>query len=226
MELKQYIQQYMDAILDAEDQIARDLVHLALTQGHRPRELVEELILPAMDLMIHEFNHNLDQNLAQHYLIARISEELCTELFALDPNKPKSKGKVVFGTSFGDLHTLGKRIVSGCLRTRQIEVIDLGVNLTPETFVDQAMTHKAQVIAISSMMSHTARSPMGCMGVREILRERQLESQIKIVVGGAPFRFDPELYLKIGADSYADNALEASQIICQLIEELQYAHTS
>lgn len=226
MELNNSIQNYMDAILDAEDQIARDLVHNALALGHSPRELVEEWILPAMDLMIHEFNHNLDQNLAQHYLIARISEELCTELFALYPNRPIPKGKVVFGTSFGDLHTLGKRIVSGCLRARQIEVIDLGVNLMPETFVDQALAHHAQVIAISSMMSHTARSPMGCLGVREILRQRQLESQIKIVVGGAPFRFDPELYLKIGADAYADNALEASQIIDQMIEELKYAHTS
>lgn len=218
------LQKYVDAILDAEAEQAKEIVHQALRTGHSPEELIEELILPAMELLIQDFNHNLDQNLAQHYLIAKISDELSNELFELFQHKPEIKGKVIFGTSFGDLHTLGKRIVSGCLRVRQIQVIDLGVNISPDQFVDAALEHGAEIIAISSMMSHTARSPMGCLGVRQILKERNLEDRIKIIVGGAPFRFDPELYSKIGADFYADNALDASLVISQAIEEIHHAH--
>jgi len=82
-----------------------------------------------------------------------------------------------------------------------VEVADLGLNGEPGRFVDEAIARDAQVICISAMMMHTARGANGCRRVRQILRERALEGRIKIAVGGAPFRFDPELYRIVEADS-------------------------
>jgi len=77
------------------------------------------------------------------------------------------------------------------------------------------------VIGISSMMLHTARGDHGCIEVREILKQRGLEHKIKIIVGGAPYRYDPELYKIVHADSWAENGIEAGKIVAQLIAEVQ-----
>ena len=85
----------------------------------------------------------------------------------------------MIGTASGDMHSLGKRIVMGCLRARMVDVKDLGINVQPERFVDEAQAHNAEVIGISAMMVHTARGENGCLRVREILKERGLEDRIR-----------------------------------------------
>lgn len=226
MHLDSLIQTYNAAIMEADAEDAKKIVRSALDQGLSAEEVLQGLIIPAMEVMLQEFSQDMDHNLAQHYLAAHIADEMSKELFELYTSPPLSQGKIVIGSAYGDMHTLGKRIVSGCLRARQIDVIDLGVNVTAEDFVENAVKHGASVIGISAMMSHTARGEMGCLKVRQILNEKQLENQIKIIVGGAPFRFDPELYLYVGADAYADNALRAGQEISRLIKESQNAYAS
>jgi methanogenic corrinoid protein MtbC1 len=102
-----------------------------------------------------------------------------------------------------------------------VEVTDLGLNVAPERFVDEALAHDAQVIGISSMMVHTATGENGCRRVRQILKERGVEDRIRIAVGGAPYRFDPELYRNVGADAWADNGITAGRVITDLIREVR-----
>jgi methanogenic corrinoid protein MtbC1 len=71
------------------------------------------------------------------------------------------------------------------------------------------------------MMVHTARGENGCKAVRRILKERGLENKIKVVVGGAPYRFDPQLYKRVGADAWADDGITAGKVISDLIKEIQ-----
>jgi methanogenic corrinoid protein MtbC1 len=97
-----------------------------------------------------------------------------------------------------------------------MEVVDLGLNVAPEAFVEAAVSSGARVIGISSMMDHTARGQGGCLGVRRLLRERGLEGSIRLAVGGAPYRFDPELYREVGADAWAADGLSAGQVIAGL----------
>jgi methanogenic corrinoid protein MtbC1 len=127
----------------------------------------------------------------------------------------------VIGNARGDLHALGKRIVIGCLKARMIDVKDLGVNVEPEKFVDEAVAFDAPVIAISAMMVHTARGEQGCIRVREVLRERKLEGKIKIAVGGAAFRFDHDLYKTVHADAWSEEAISAGKVIEDLISEVR-----
>jgi methanogenic corrinoid protein MtbC1 len=91
------------------------------------------------------------------------------------------------------------------------------VNVAPEKFVDEAVAHDSAIIAISSMMMHTARSELGSTKVREILKERNLEDKIKIVVGGAPYRWDPNLYKIVQADAWAEDGITAGKVIKDLM---------
>ena len=102
-----------------------------------------------------------------------------------------------------------------------VEVSDLGVNVPAERFVDAAVAADAQVIAISAMMVHTATGPKGASRVRELLRERGLEERIRLVVGGAPYRFDGELYKSVGADAWAADGVSAGRVIVDLIREVK-----
>jgi len=104
-----------------------------------------------------------------------------------------------------------------------VEVVDLGVNVPAERFVDEARGRDAQVIAISAMMVHTANGPYGSLKVRQLLHEQGLEDRIRIAVGGAPYRFDGELYRAVGADAYATDGVTAGKVIIDLIHQVRPA---
>lgn len=156
--------------------------------------------------------------MAQHFMASQIAAEATEELIPRFTKGATSIGRMVIGTSVGDFHGLGKRIVIGCVKSYLIDAIDLGLNVPPERFVDEAIQRDAQVIGISSMMVHTARDEQGPLGVRRALRQRGLEDQIKIIVGGAPYRFDPELYLTVQADGWAEDGIKAGPVVVQLVE--------
>ncbi len=215
--LTQIITAYNEAVFDTDRDLALDIIHQAVAKGMSPEDVVFKVVIPAMELMIKSISEDFDANLAQHFMASQIALQVTEEMVAKFKISPQNIGTIVIGTSHGDMHTLGKRIVSGCLRSLMIEVIDLGVNVTAETFVEQALAHNAPVIAISSMMMHTARSELGCIKVREILKQRGLEERIKIVVGGAPYRWDPFLYKTVQADAWAEDGITAGKIIKELI---------
>ena len=152
-------------------------------------------------------------------MTSQIASEVTEEMIARFKTSPMSSGRIVIGTSYGDFHGLGKRIVVGCLKSFMIEAVDLGLNVPAERFVDEAVNREASVIGISSMMVHTARGENGPLKVREILKERSLEDKIKIIVGGAPYRFDHELYKTVQADSWAEDGVTAAEVIKGLLRE-------
>lgn len=219
--LEQVMNQYIEAIMDTDRDKALLVVRDALSLGISPEEVVFEIVVPAIELMMKSISENQGGSLAQHFMAAQIASEVVDEMVPLFKKAPEIVGKVVIGTSQGDFHGLGKRIVSGCLKAMMIEVTDLGLNVAPERFVDEAVAQDAQVIAISSMMVHTASGDNGCRRVRQILRERGLEERFRIAVGGAPYRFDPELYRSVGADAWAENGITAGRVITALIREVR-----
>jgi len=216
-----YIKDYNEAVFEIDKDAALEVVETAIQQGVTPEQVIFNIIIPSIEEMMAEIVENADTNLAQHFLTAQIASEITEKMLAKFTVPPEVIGRVIIGTAYGDLHSLGKRIVIGCLKSMMIDVIDLGVNIKAEDFVDAAVAQDAQVIAISSMMVHTATGEDGSLRVRSILKERDLENQIKLVVGGAPYRFDPELYSKVGADSWAADGVTASKKIKQLILEVK-----
>jgi trimethylamine corrinoid protein len=215
--LTHIINAYNEAVFDTDRDSALEIIHQAVADGLSPEDVVFKIVIPAMELMIKSISEDFDANLAQHFMASQIAAQVTEEMVAQFKTSPQSIGTAIIGTSHGDMHTLGKRIVSGCLRSMMIDVVDLGVNIPAEKFVDAAIAHNAPVIAISSMMMHTARSEFGCTKVREILKQRQLEDKIKIVVGGAPYRWDPHLYKAVQADAWAEDGITAGKIIKEII---------
>ncbi len=221
MNLQQLVTQYNEAIFDTDCKQALKIVRDAERSGVSPEDIVLRIVLPAMDLMVKSISEGGDANLAQHFMTAQIADTVTAEMIPKFKRAPKVKGRVVIGNAVGDLHALGKRIVIGCLRARMLEVKDLGLNVSPEVFVDEAVACGAQVIGISAMMVHTARGENGCLRVREILHERGLEGKIRIIVGGAAFRFNHDLFKTVHADTWAADAITAGKVIEDLIQEVQ-----
>jgi methylmalonyl-CoA mutase cobalamin-binding domain/chain len=214
------IQAYNEAIFDTDRDRALNVVHDAIAQGVTPEDIVFKVVFPAIEAMIKSISENFDANLAQHFMTSQIGAEVVEKMIPLFKKSPEATGSVVIGTSLGDFHGLGKRIVIGCLSALMIDVTDLGLNVVPERFVDEAVAHSAHVIGISSMMVHTARGENGCLKVRQILKERGLEDRIKIAVGGAPYRYDKNLYRVVKADGWAENGISAGKVILDLIKEV------
>ncbi len=210
---------YREAVFDTDRQRALQVIAAAVGRDATPEEIVFEVVIPSIEETARELGDRAGASLAQHFLASQIGAEVVEAMIPRFARAPESGGRVIIGTSRGDFHGLGKRIVIGCLRAHLIEATDLGLNVAPERFVDEAVRLGAPVIGISSMMVHTARGEQGCLGVRRVLRERGLEEGIKLVVGGAPYRHDPELYRAVGADAWAENGLLAGRVIGGLLGE-------
>lgn len=214
------IKAYNEAVFETDKEAAFEVVNNALAQGLSAEDVVFKVVIPAVEQMMANITRDPDANLAQHFMTAQIAAEVTEKMLLNFRHPPEMIGRVVIGTAAGDLHSLGKRIVMGCLKALMVDVVDLGVNVPAERFVDQAIALDAQVIAISAMMVHTATGENGCRRVRQILRERGLEDRFRLVVGGAPYRFDNELYKTVGADGWASDGISAGRVIVDLIKSM------
>jgi len=113
----------------------------------------------------------------------------------------KSQGTVVLGTVKGDLHDIGKNLVGMMLEGAGFEVIDLGIDVAPEKFVQTAKEKKAHFIGISALLTTTM---VGMKDVVKAVQETGLDGKVKVMIGGAPVT---QSYAdEIGADGYAPDA--------------------
>ena len=216
-----HLSAYYDAVFDTDRDRALAVVKRALDEGVSPEEVIFTIVIPCMEKMIGGMMTDSLVTLSQHFLASQIAEEVADTLIPRFKTAPEMQGHIVIGTSFGDFHGLGKKIVSGCLRAKMFQVTDVGINVRPERFVEEALAVGAQVIGISSMMVHTAVGEHGPRRVRELLREQGLEDRIRIVVGGAPYRFHDTLYREVGADAWGVTAIEGADVIARLIREIR-----
>ena len=119
----------------------------------------------------------------------------------------KSKGNVVFGTVEGDMHDIGKNIVKTLLEASGFIVHDIGVDQPPASFVDTARTVKADLVAMSALLTTTMSN---MIKVIKALEEAGLRDHVRVMVGGAPI--SREFADQIGADGYAPDAVKAVRI--------------
>ena len=126
--------------------------------------------------------------------------------------KTQSLGKVIIGTVFGDIHSIGKSMVGTLLYASGFEVIDMGVNVKSTTFLDAVKEHKPDIIAMSSLLTTTM---MEQKKVIDGLIEEGLRDKVKVMVGGAPV--NKEFAQKIGADGYGSTAPKAVNLAKTLL---------
>jgi len=119
----------------------------------------------------------------------------------------KTKGKVIIGTVRGDLHDIGKEIVVTLLSASGFDVKDLGADVASETFVEAARKEKPNIVAMSALLT-TSMSEME--SVVKALEKARLRKQVRVLIGGAPV--DAQFAKRIGADSYAEDAIKGVQL--------------
>ncbi|HEB30510.1 MAG TPA: hypothetical protein ENI15_06500 [Spirochaetes bacterium] len=126
--------------------------------------------------------------------------------------KTASHGKVIIGTVFGDIHSIGKSMVATLFFASGFEVVDLGINVKSEAFLKAVKEHNPDVIAMSALLTTTM---MEQKNVIEGLKKENLRDKIKVIVGGSPI--NAEFAENIGADGYAATAPEGVKVVKKML---------
>ncbi len=201
-----------EAIIDGNRKFVAAEVAKAIESGIDAERLLKEAMIPAMDEVGKLFEQG--EFFIPEMLVAARSMSAGMEIIKpkLKENNVKSLGTVVVGTAEGDLHDIGKNLVGMMLEGAGFEVHDLGPDVSPEKFVDAAKEFKADIVAISALVTTT----MPAMGrTVEAFKAAGLRDQVKIIVGGAPLS---QSYAdSIGADGYSADATEAVVLAKRLV---------
>lgn len=183
----------------------KELVQQAIDEGLSPQDILENGLLAGMNVVGQRFKDN-EIFVPEVLVAARAMNRGITVLRPLLASEGvEEKGTVIIGTVKGDLHDIGKNLVRMMMEGKGLKVIDLGVDVATEAFVEAAIENKANIIACSALLTTT----MGEMEhVVKAVRASELGSTVKIMVGGAPIT---EAFAQsIGADCYTPDAATAA----------------
>jgi corrinoid protein of di/trimethylamine methyltransferase len=177
---------------------------LALEAGIEPMSIIEQGLIPGMEKLGEDFGKG--EAFLPELLIG--AEAMKASLALIKPllksEDVKSKGTVVIGTVLGDVHDIGKNIVAWMLEGAGFNVIDLGVDVPPEKFIEAIRTNTPHILALSALLT-TSSHQIG--KVIERLAEQGLRDKVKVMIGGASIN---QAYAdKVGADGYALDAVAA-----------------
>jgi corrinoid protein of di/trimethylamine methyltransferase len=190
----------------------KELVQAALDQGISANSILEEGLMAGMNIIGGKFKRN--EVFVPEVLIAARAMNAGTAILKphLASDGVKARGKVVLGTVKGDLHDIGKNLVRMMFEGKGLEVVDLGVDVSAEKFVEAIKEHKPQIVALSALLTTTMNE---MKSVVEAVTKAGLRDSVKIMVGGAPI--SNSFCAAIGADSYTPDAAAASEMAVSLL---------
>ncbi len=185
--------------------IVKELVAQAVEEGISPELILNEGLLAGMNIVGEKFKNN--EIYVPEVLVAARAMNMGTQILKplLAANGVTANGKVCIGTVQGDLHDIGKNLVKMMMEGKGLEVVDLGTDVSPETFVQTAIEQNCQVICCSALLTTT----MSVM--EEVVKKAEeagIRGKVKIMIGGAPVSED--YCKKIGADCYTVDAASAA----------------
>ena len=185
--------------------IVKNLVQQALDEGISAKTILEEGLLAGMAVVGEKFKNN--EIFVPEVLVAARAMNMGTALLKdkLAESGVQAKGKACIGTVKGDLHDIGKNLVKMMMESKGLEVIDLGVDVSPELFVQTAKEQNCQIICCSALLTTTM---IVMSDVVKELEKNGMRDSVKVMIGGAPVT---EAFCKqIGADAYTPDAASAA----------------
>jgi 5-methyltetrahydrofolate--homocysteine methyltransferase len=198
-------------VIEGQADAVESGVKAALAAGVDAGVILNEALIAAMDEVGCRFEDG-DFFVPEMLISARAMQAglalLKPHLTAIDV---QAAGKIAIGTVKGDLHDIGKNLVAMMLEGAGFEIVDLGVDATPEAFV-QAVQEGANLIGMSALLTTTMSNMSATI---EALKAAGLREQVKVMVGGAPVT--EEFARSIGADAFAPDASSATRIARQLV---------
>lgn len=199
-----------EAIIKGDQQTAVEITQSGIDEGMAPGVILAEGLIAGMNVIGTRFKAN--EVYIPEVLIAARAMKMAMDI--LEPKLAeagvKPLGKAVMGTVKGDMHDIGKNLVIMMLKGAGFEVIDLGVDVSPETFVEKAKENDAQIVGLSALLTTTMPSMEAAIAA---IKEAGLD--VKTMIGGAPVT---QSYAdKIGADGYSPDAASAVDLAKSLI---------
>ncbi|QDV62083.1 corrinoid protein [Crateriforma conspicua] len=201
-----------EAILTGDADGSVKLTQTALADGVDPNDLINQDMIPAMDEAGRRFEKR--EFYVPELLIAARAMKGALALIRplLSERGVEPVGRVVIGTVKGDLHDIGKGLVGSMLEGGGFEVFDLGVDVAADSFIAKAVEQKADVVAVSALLTTTMTA---MKDVVTALRESDISQTCKIIVGGAPVT--QQFADSIGADGYSENASAAVTLVRSIV---------
>lgn len=204
MTKEEIAEDFINAAVNMDIKAAKESTKKAINEGINPYDFIEAAIAKALKIIGDKFE-NEEFFLPELFMAAEIVKKA---MKILEPHikgsgNQKRLGKIVIGTAKSDMHDIGKNIVSFFLEAEGFEVIDLGVDVSPEQFVETVRNEKPDILAISALITLTMPEISNTL---KALENANLRNQIKVIVGGAPIT--KEFVEDIGADALAINAID------------------
>ncbi len=199
------LQEISENLQKGKAKVVKELVQQAIDEKISAKEILEEGLLAGMSIIGKKFKNN--EVYVPEVLIAARAMNAGSEILKplLAEDGVVATGKVVLGTVKGDLHDIGKNLVRMMMEGKGLEVIDLGVDVSAEKFVEAAISENAQIIACSALLT-TTMSEM--KSVVEAAENAGIRDRITIMIGGAPIT---QSYCEsIKADIYTSDAASAA----------------
>ena len=191
--------------------VVKELVQQAIDQGIPAQQILDEGLLSGMNVVGEKFKNN--EVFVPEVLVAARAMNMGASLLKplLAESGLKASDRVCIGTVKGDLHDIGKNLVKMMMEGKGLEVIDLGTDVAPETFVETAQKENCSVICCSALLTTT----MGVMGdVVKAAEAAGIRDHVKIMVGGAPVT--EAFCQQINADKYTPDAATAADVAVEL----------
>ena len=187
----------------------------ALEEGIPASEILEDGLLAGMDIIGQKFKNN--EVFVPEVLVAARAMNRGVEILRpyLVEDGVETKGTVILGTVKGDMHDIGKNLVRMMMEGKGLEVIDIGVDVPTESFLDAAREHNAKLICCSALLTTT----MGEMkNVVDAVKASEMNGKVKIMIGGAPIT--QTFCEQIGAECYTPDAASAAEAALKFCEEM------
>lgn len=209
------LKEMSEALQRGDADTVTEKVQLAIDEGMDAQVILQEGLLSGMDIIGVKFKNN--EIFVPEVLIAARAMNMGTALLKplLAEEGSESSGKVILGTVKGDLHDIGKNIVRMMMEGKGLEVVDLGIDVPTEKFIDMAIEENAQVIACSALLTTTMNQ---MISVIEEAEKRGIRDKVKIMIGGAPIT--EEFREKIGADIFSADAASAAERAVEACKEM------
>jgi corrinoid protein of di/trimethylamine methyltransferase len=202
------------SLVDIEPDQTTKLTEEALTAGLAPLTIINEGLVPGMDIIGQKFQtgeYFLPQMVIAATAMQQAMEILEPELRARQEDREVA-GTLVIGTVQGDIHEIGKSLVATMMSANGFRVYDVGVDVTAETFVEKIQETGANLLGLSALLTTTMTMQRD---VIDALEEAGLRDQVKVMVGGAPVT--AEWAEAIGADGYAEDVIGAVELARHLL---------
>jgi 5-methyltetrahydrofolate--homocysteine methyltransferase len=200
------------AVIAGQEARVKELTQAAINSGADPLAIINEGLIAGMNVVGANFKSG-QMFVPEVLMSARtMSAGVAMVKPLLMGQEVPSAGKVVIGTVKGDLHDIGKNLVAMMLESAGFNVVNLGIDLAPEKFVQAVKDYQPQIVGLSALLTTTM---LVMKDVIELLKEEGLRDKVKVVIGGAPISYD--FASEIGADGFAPDAASAVDLCRKLL---------